>query len=101
MLPNSGSGYDSGLQPLVDQAVADLAERLGVEPQTISIESAELVTWTDRGFLGPSTELRHTQVPTDGSEIVLRCEGHDTPGPYRYRTGGHTYRPTLHLDSQP
>lgn len=95
---NVEPSYDRGLQPLVDQAIADLAERLDVDPESISIGSAVLVTWSDRGFLGPAAQFRQTQVPIDGSEIILHCESHDSTGPYRYRTGGSVYRPTLYLD---
>ncbi len=100
-----GDGSESvqpGLEPLVEMALADLSQRLAVEPTIIVVESARLTVWNDRGFLGgPMAELRQTQVPTDGSEIVLICDDHaGTPRSYRYRTGGGVYRPMLHLEDQ-
>lgn len=85
--------HDPGLQPLIDQAIDELARRLGRDRSAISVGSASLVTWSDRGFLG-DRGMRQTQVPIDGSEIVLLCDGER----YRYRTGGHVYVPVLYTD---
>lgn len=83
---------DPGLQPLVELAVADLAARLNVEGETISVDSALLVSWPDRGFLGPAYLRQIREVPVDGAEIVLTVSGRS----FRYRTGGSVYTPVLY-----
>lgn len=84
--------YDPGLRPLVQLAIDDLVERLGIDDRSlVSVRSATLTTWSDRGF-ADSSGLRQAQVPVDGSEIVLEHDGES----YRYRTGGHVYTPVLH-----
>jgi hypothetical protein len=83
---------DPGLQPLVELALADLTSRLGVERNAVTVTSARLVTWPDRGFLGPAFMRQITEVPVDGSEILLEVSGRT----FSYRTGGPVYVPTLH-----
>lgn len=83
---------DPGLQPLIELALADLSARLGVERETVTVTSAELVTWADRGFLGPDHLKQITEVPVDGSEIVLEVSGRT----FRYRTGGSVHLPVLY-----
>lgn len=84
------ASIEPGLRPLIEMAVADLAERLRVEPATISVLSAELVTWPDPG-LGRYPELKQRALPVDGSEIIL---GRGTER-YSYRTGGRVITPVL------
>lgn len=84
--------YDPGLQPLVELAIDDLVEREGISDRSlVSVRSATLTTWSDRGF-ADSSGLRQVQVPVDGSEIILEHDGRT----YRYRTGGHRYTPKLY-----
>ncbi len=81
----------SGLQPLIDQAVADLAKRLGVDSATVALVRAELVVWPDASLGCPQPGMEYPQVPTDGSLIVLSYGGRE----YRYHTGGNRYVPFL------
>ncbi len=60
--------------PAAREAVADLAQRLGVPEGEVRVVSMEEVTWRD-GSLGcaePGT--MYTQALVDGSRIVLEAE---------------------------
>ncbi len=74
----------------VGQAVADLAERLGVQPDDVEVVSTEDVTWRNgsRGCAEPGT--MYTQVLIDGSRITLGVDGTT----YEYHSGG-SRPPTL------
>jgi len=84
-------GIDPGLLPLVDQAKADLAGRLGVDTGAIAVISGELVEWSDASLGCPQPGMVYAQVPTDGSLIILSHGGAE----YRYHTGGSVYIPFL------
>lgn len=92
---SSGGGqdpdYDPGLKPLVDQARADLAGRLGVGGDAITLVSAELRTWPDSAIGCPRKDMNYLQVPTDGAELIFSAGG----GRYRYTTGGEVSTPRL------
>ncbi len=75
---------DPGLSPFVDQAVADLAPRLGATPDQIEVISATLVTWPDSSMGCPQPGMEYLQALQDGSLIEL---GHDGKV-YRYHSGG-------------
>ena len=75
---------DAGLNPFIDTAIADLAERLGVDPQEITTVSAVLVTWPDGSLGCPQPGMEYAQVLQDGSIIELRYAAKV----YRYHSGG-------------
>ena len=60
--------------PVVAEARADLAERLGVESDQVEVISAEVVTWPDGSLGCPEPGMSYTQALVDGSKVVL---GHD------------------------
>ena len=60
--------------PIVAPARADLARRLGVEPDELEVISAEEVTWPDGSLGCPEPGMSYTQALVDGSKVVL---GHD------------------------
>lgn len=67
-----------------DAAIADLAQRLGVAPEEVTVAFTEAVTWRD-GSLGCSeTGMMYTQALVEGSRIVLEAEGQR----YEYHAGG-------------
>ena len=76
-------GIDPGLQPWVEDATADLAERLGVVTDAISTIAAVLVTWPDSSLGCPQPGMEYLQVLTDGAVIELEAEG----AVYRYHAG--------------
>ena len=65
-------------------AVADLAERLDVDPSEIELVLQEDITWRDGSLGCPQPGMRYTQALVDGYRIVLRHG--DTE--YRYHGGG-------------
>jgi hypothetical protein len=86
----TGAGTDtsSSLQEedmdLVDEAVADLATRLGVSETDIEVISVEEVTWSDGSLGCPKPGEFYTQALVDGHRIVL---GHGEKV-YDYHSGG-------------
>ena len=75
---------DPALQPVVASAVADLAQRLGVDATTIVTVSAESVEWPNGALGCPKPGLQYTQVVTPGASIALQSGG----TVYRYHSGG-------------
>lgn len=82
---------EPGLQRIVDLATRDLAARLGVAIDDITVQTAETVTWPDAALGCPQPDMRYAQVPQDGARVVLRV--HDLL--YRYHTGGPRTEPFL------
>jgi hypothetical protein len=58
--------------PIVAPAKADLAARLGVEPDELEVISAEEVTWPDGSLGCPEPGMSYTQALVDGSKVVLQ-----------------------------
>lgn len=81
--------YDAGLKPLVDQARADLAQRLDVNAAGIALVLAELREWPDSSIGCPEKDKSYAPTVTDGSEMIFEVDGTR----YRYTTGGETYVP--------
>ena len=69
---------------LVDQAIADLAERLNIEAASITAVSTNSVVWPDTSVGCPQPGMVYTQVTVDGALIVLSAGGMT----YRYHSGG-------------
>jgi hypothetical protein len=93
-MPSTPAGrpsIDPGLTGLVAQAVTELAGRLGVGQDAISVLSAELVTWSDASAGCAAKGRAYAQVVTDGSKIVL-ARGSTR---YEYHTGGSITVPFL------
>jgi len=79
-------GVDPALDDDIELAVADLAARLEVDETAIATVSATIVTWPDGGLGCRQPGRAYTQVPVDGSEIVLAANGKQ----YSYHSGGST-----------
>jgi hypothetical protein len=87
--PAGGSLYepgdiDTGLAPWIDDATADLAVRLSIEPAAISTIAAVLVTWPDAALGCAEPDRQYATVATDGALIELAAGG----AVYRYHAGG-------------
>lgn len=82
-VPGRGT-IDEGLQPFIEEARADLAERLGIDPDSIVVRTAVLVIWPDASLGCPEPKREYAQVPADGSIIELEAQGRT----WRYHTGG-------------
>ena len=57
--------------PIVAPARADLAQRLGVEPEELEVISAEEVEWPDGSMGCPEPGMSYTQALVNGSKVVL------------------------------
>jgi hypothetical protein len=71
-------------ESFVATAVADLAERLGVDPDAVEVVSADAVVWPDAGLGCPAPGMSYAQVQVEGTRIVLAHDG----GEYPYHSGG-------------
>ncbi len=67
----------------VEQAKADLAQRLGVDIDSITVVRMEDVTWPDGSLGCPQPGMAYTQALVDGSFIELSVRG----GTYNYHSG--------------
>lgn len=79
------------MQPFVDQAVADLAGRLGVTAADIAVATAENVVWPDGAIGCPEPGMAYIQVQVEGSRAVL-IHGQES---YAYHGGGSRPGPFL------
>lgn len=82
--PAGGLSLGPGIRRLVDIAVKDLAERIGVEQADIKVLQAEFVSWRDSSAGCPKPGYEYMQVITNGSRIVLSAGDRD----YHYHSGG-------------
>jgi hypothetical protein len=89
-LPSSGSPAVT----MAEQAVADLAARLAIDPSEIVVVSWEEMTWPDGSIGCPQPGMRYTQAIVNGSKVVLEVDGVE----YSYHQGG---RRDLFLCEQP
>jgi len=65
-------------------AIADLAERRGVDPADIVTVAVENVTWRSSAIGCPQKDMMYQQVLTDGVRIILELDGRR----YQYHAGG-------------
>ena len=70
--------------PPVQQATADLAQRLDVDPDAIKIVRVEEVTWPNAGLGCPEPGMAYTQALVPGQFIQLEVDGMT----YNYHSGG-------------
>ena len=89
--PAGQGSVDPALSPVVEHARADLAQRLEVSESSITVVSAELVSWPDAGLGCRAPGRMYAQVPTDGSRTILEHGGRR----FAYHTGGRTAVPFL------
>lgn len=80
----------------VEAAVADLASRLDVDEDEITVVTAEAVTWGDTSLGCPQPGMRYAQVVQDGTYIELEHDGRTYP----YHSGGERPDPFL-CEQQP
>ena len=69
-------------QALIDLAKEDLASRLDIEKEAISVVSTEAKEWSDASLGCPEEGEMYAQVITPGYQILLETEGAE----YDYRT---------------
>jgi hypothetical protein len=67
-----------------ERAIADLADRFGVEPSAITTVSVEEVTWRSGAIGCPQPDMNYTQSLVPGTRVVLELDGTQ----YEYHAGG-------------
>jgi hypothetical protein len=80
--PASGGGAIGSAEE--EAAIADLAERQGVDPATITVISDEDVTWRSGAIGCPDPDMMYTQALVPGTRIILELDG----SRYKYHSGG-------------
>lgn len=63
------------LERFIQEAIADLARRLGIAPTAITVTRAEAVEWSDTSLGCPQPGMMYAQVITPGYLIVLEANG--------------------------
>jgi hypothetical protein len=87
MTPSLPTPADPAASQLVNQARNDLAHKLGISAEQITVSSAEAVTWSDSSLGCPQPGMAYTQVLTSGYLILLEAAGKT----YEYHTNRDTY----------
>lgn len=82
--PGSEEAIDPLMEPLIQMAREDLAERLGVAEDQIEVLEARAVVWPDASLGCPQPGMAYIQIPFDGGLIRLEAGGQE----YNYHTGG-------------
>ncbi|HTP06669.1 MAG TPA: hypothetical protein VMP08_00355 [Anaerolineae bacterium] len=71
----ASSQVESGLQPLIEIAITDLANRLSINRESIEVVSAQTVVWPDRSLGCPQPGMVYPQVLAEGYHIELSVKG--------------------------
>lgn len=82
----AATGVSTKENDMQELAIADLAKRLGVAKDAITVQNVEEVQWPDASLGCPEPGKMYAQVLTLGLRIVLEAKGKS----YEYHTGrGH------------
>src|SRR5690349_4416633 len=87
MTPTLPALEDPRLQLLIEGTKADLASRLAIEANQISLGEILEVEWSDSSLDCPQPGMEYLQVITPGYRIVLEAGGQS----YEYHTNRNTY----------
>ncbi|HMQ32424.1 MAG TPA: hypothetical protein PKD53_16955 [Chloroflexaceae bacterium] len=87
--PSAPAASGAAASPHVQQAIADLAARLGVEPGAISILRAEELDWPDGSLGCPQEGMGYTQALVNGYFVQLGAGGQTYN--YHGRAGGEPF----------
>ena len=77
----------AGLETLVQLAKADLAQRLSISTDQVSLVEATEVEWSDSSLDCPQPGMSYLQVITPGYRILLEANGTQ----YEYHSNRATY----------
>jgi hypothetical protein len=72
---NAGPAMPADLRSVLDAATRDTVNRLNIDPATIAVESALLVTWSDGSVGCPVAGMQYTQALVPGYRVMLRAGG--------------------------
>jgi hypothetical protein len=75
----AGITPDPNSQQIVQIAVDDLAKRLQIGAEKISVSSVEATIWPDGSLGCPKQGVMYTQVLTPGFKLILEVEGRSYP----------------------
>ncbi|MGI9648169.1 MAG: hypothetical protein ACR2OI_06585 [Acidimicrobiia bacterium] len=70
--PSPPAPSDPLSRSFIDEAVADLSHRFGIDPSVIEVLDARPVTWRDGSVGCPEVGLAYSQALVPGSLVVLR-----------------------------
>jgi hypothetical protein len=84
--PDTASPEGIRAQGAVQAAIADFAERRGVEPDDVEVAAYAEVTWPDGSIGCPQPGMSYTQALVPGARLILSAGGH--PGSYHSVRGG-------------
>jgi len=73
--PLAGASDPEASGPLVELAKADLADRIGIDREQITVVSVKAVDWPDASLGCPEPGMLYAQVITPGYRIVLSHDG--------------------------
>ncbi len=62
-------------EEIIAKVKADLASRLGISEDEITVVSAEAKTWSDSSLDCPEEGMMYAQVITSGYRIILEVDG--------------------------
>lgn len=65
----------TNMNPQVERAIVDLANRQGADRSEIIVESVESVEWRDSSLGCPQPGMAYAQVMTPGFRIILQLNG--------------------------
>ncbi len=82
-LPAIPSGPQESLDSLIDQAKRDLAKRLSIPVDQISLVEAQEVVWRDSSLGCPQKGMMYLQVLMPGYLVILETNGKE----YEYHAG--------------
>lgn len=68
-------GFPLSAKPLVQMAAIDLAARISIPAEKITLLNVQSVEWPDAGIGCPAEGYDYAQVITPGYKIVLQAEG--------------------------
>jgi hypothetical protein len=61
--------------PQIEAAIADAAERFGVEPEAVAVARSLRVSWSDGSLGCPEEGMMYTQAIVDGYLLTLEVDG--------------------------
>jgi hypothetical protein len=80
-VPTAVPGEGGVPQAVIDLAIADAADRAGVDPAAVTVVSAEARTWPSGALGCPEKGYLYTDMITPGYRIVVEADGRQ----YDYR----------------
>ena len=72
---NQPRNAQPGLDTTVEAAITDLAGRLDIDANDITVQSARAVTWSDGAIGCPMPEHAYTQALVEGFHVELEADG--------------------------